>query len=161
VSQPRIALSWLSIFLLLSACPAPAQEANEAEFHRIKHGMAVHHVAFSGDGELFPEIENLVKALGSSDFRAREAAANRLGEIGEPALGALHKAITSDDAEIRRRAEAITAAIELKLYGPELKLSGHSNWVYRVSASADGTRLLTCGGDSTLRLLDTFTGKHE
>jgi hypothetical protein len=38
------------------------------------------------------EIVRLVKQLGSSDFRMRDAATKRLKEIGEPALDALGKA---------------------------------------------------------------------
>jgi HEAT repeat protein len=58
------------------------------------------------------EIARLIKQLGSADFRMRDAAAKRLQEIGEPALSALHKATTSDDGEVRRRAEEIATAIE-------------------------------------------------
>jgi hypothetical protein len=58
------------------------------------------------------EIARLFKELGSTDFRMRDAAAKRLQEIGEPALSALRKATTSDDGEVRRRAQEITTAIE-------------------------------------------------
>jgi hypothetical protein len=58
------------------------------------------------------EIARLVNQLGSTDFRMRDAAAKRLQEIGEPALGALHKATTSNDGEVRRRAEEIVTTIE-------------------------------------------------
>src|SRR5437762_8820559 len=68
------------------------------------------------------EIERLVKQLESSRFKEREEASKRLAEIGEPALDALAK-VTST-LEARRRAEAIVAVIENKLYGPELDLPG-------------------------------------
>src|SRR2546428_2390316 len=61
------------------------------------------------------EIARLVKQLGSSDFRTRDAATKRLQEIGEPALDALNKAATSKDLEMRRRAEQVIAVIENKL----------------------------------------------
>jgi hypothetical protein len=80
-SQPRFVLLRLSIFLLLPACPAPSQEPNEAELYRFKHGVVA---VVPGDAE----IEHLIKQLGDSDFRTREAATKRLSEIGEPALGA-------------------------------------------------------------------------
>src|SRR5438552_2008573 len=61
------------------------------------------------------EIARLVKQLGDDDFYKREAASKRLAEIGEPAFDALHKAETSDDLEVRHRAENIVAVIEDKL----------------------------------------------
>src|SRR5438552_3974190 len=67
------------------------------------------------------EIDRLVKQLGDDDFKKREAATKRLTEIGEPALDAVTKATTSDDAEVRHRAEDILAVIENKLW-PELIL---------------------------------------
>src|SRR5437660_4397835 len=106
------------------------------------------------------EIARLVKQLGSSDFRTRQAATKRLEEIGEPALDALGKA--TGTLEMRRRAEQIVAVIEARLY-PELLLTiaregsrivaGGS-----VSVSADGKRVLTNDG-KTLRLWDAYTGK--
>ena len=102
------------------------------------------------------EIARLVKQLGSSDYRVREAATKRLQEIGKPALDALAKATTP--LETRRRAEEIVVVIENKLY-PELILTGHTGWVWTVSVSADGKRLLTASADKTLRLWDADTGK--
>ena len=66
------------------------------------------------------EIARLVKQLGSSDYRMRDAATKRLTEIGEPALDALFRALKINDVEARRRAEQIVAVIEDRLYGPEL-----------------------------------------
>src|SRR2546423_4899768 len=87
------------------------------------------------------EVERLVKQLGSDKFKEREAATKRLKEIGEPALDAVTKATTSDDLEVRRRAERIVTVIENKLY-PELVLRGHTSGVWCVCVSADGKRLL-------------------
>src|SRR4051794_40489728 len=78
------------------------------------------------------EIARLLGQLGDDDFDTREDATERLKEIGEPALDALHKATTSDDLEVRRRARRIVASIEGRLYGPELCLTGHT------VVSADG-----------------------
>src|SRR5437764_9782958 len=57
------------------------------------------------------EIARLVKQLGSSDYRMRDAATKRLEEIGEPAVDALIRAMKSNDVEARRRAEAILTEI--------------------------------------------------
>src|SRR5947208_908164 len=105
------------------------------------------------------DIERLVKQLGSDKFRQREEAAKRLTEIGEPALDPLQQAASRGDLELRRRAEAIIAAIENKIYGEQLRLTGHTGPVYSVCLSADGKRLLTNSEDKTLRLWDTDTGK--
>lgn len=105
------------------------------------------------------EIALLIKQLGHDKFKVREEATTRLKEIGEPALAALYKAMTSSDAEVRRRAESIAAAIGSKLYVELLCLRGHTSAVWGVSVSADGKRLLTSSNDKTLRLWDTATGK--
>jgi hypothetical protein len=97
------------------------------------------------------EIESLVKQLGSSDYRKREAARNALENIGRPALDALGK--VKSDVESCRRAGVVIAAIENKLYGPNLRLPGMAT-----SISADGKRLLTIDG-KTVRMWDTFAGK--
>src|SRR5436309_13602875 len=101
------------------------------------------------------EVERLIKQRGSDQFKEREAATKRLQEIGEPALDALDKALSSADAEVRRRAEYIMN----KLY-PELRLTGHTGAVWSVCVSADGKRVLTSGADKTLRLWDGQSGKQ-
>lgn len=57
------------------------------------------------------EVEKLIRDLGSDEFEVRESASNRLALIGEPALSQIEKALKSDDAEVRRRAEALKAQI--------------------------------------------------
>src|SRR5262245_4578381 len=99
------------------------------------------------------EVVRLVKQLGDDDFQKREAATARLKEIGEPALDAVAKAAASSDPEVCRRAKDIVAVIESKLY-PELCLTGHMDWVWSVSVSADGKRVLTSSADKTVRLWD-------
>jgi WD40 repeat protein len=96
------------------------------------------------------EIARLVKQLGHDDVNQREAAMKRLVEIGEPALDALRQATTSDDPEVRFRADQIA-------YGPELCLTGQN--VSSVWVSPDGKRLLTSGGER-LRLWDAYTGQQ-
>ena len=102
------------------------------------------------------EIARLIKQLGHDDFGKREAATKALTEIGEPALGALQQAKTSDDPEVRLRAEQTIVAIKDKLC-PELVISGHD--VSSVWVSPDGRRLLTSGGEK-LRLWDAYTGQQ-
>jgi WD40 repeat protein len=105
------------------------------------------------------DVARLITELGNDDFEVREAATAHLKGIGEPALPALHRALESKDAEVRRRAEIIAAAIESKLYVELLCLTGHTGAVWSVSVSADGQRLLTGSEDRTLRLWDTAAGK--
>ena len=105
------------------------------------------------------EIARLVKQLGSDDFDQREAATKRLQEIPEALLDALHKATSSNDPEVRRRAEVIVADIEKKFRDEQLCFTGHTAEVWTVSVSADGKRLLTSSADKTLRLWDADTGK--
>src|SRR5262249_5517618 len=108
-----------------------------------------------------PEVERLIRQLGSEDFARREAASKRLQAIGEPALPALRKAMGSEDLEVRHRARGIVTAIENRLYGPQLRLTGHYPLpVTTVSVSMDGKRLLTSSWDRTLRLWDAVTGKQ-
>jgi len=61
------------------------------------------------------EIESLVKQLASDKFKEREAAAKALDAIGAPAVEALRKASLSDDADVRRKAEALLNRIESRL----------------------------------------------
>ncbi len=56
-------------------------------------------------------VARLVKQLGHKEFAKREAASKELDAIGEPALKALRKAATDDDAEIRQRAAKIVGDI--------------------------------------------------
>jgi uncharacterized protein (TIGR03067 family) len=61
-------------------------------------------------------IARLIKQLGDDAFAKREAASRELDAIGEPALASLRKAAaSSDDIEIRRRAEKIVGAIAARL----------------------------------------------
>jgi uncharacterized protein (TIGR03067 family) len=67
-------------------------------------------------------IARLSKQLGDNAFRKREAASKELEAIGEPAVAALRKAAaSSDDIEIRLRAERLIAALRLRLEAEELK----------------------------------------
>jgi hypothetical protein len=66
----------------------------------------------SGKAAKPDRIAALIKQLGDDAFARREAARKELEDIGQPALAALRKAATSsDDLEIRRRAERIIQTI--------------------------------------------------
>jgi hypothetical protein len=58
------------------------------------------------------KISKLIEKMGSSDFEDREEAQKQLDAIGEPALEALKKAMSSEDTEVRRRAEELIKKIE-------------------------------------------------
>ena len=73
-----------------------------------------------------PAADALVRAMMTNDVEARRRAEAILMEIGEPALDALIRAAKSDDVEARRRAEQVIAVLENKLY-PELRLTGHTS----------------------------------
>ena len=53
----------------------------------------------------------LVEQLGSDDFAEREAAHQKLEALGEAAFDALRKAATSDDAEVKSRAEQLLQSL--------------------------------------------------
>jgi hypothetical protein len=57
------------------------------------------------------EVRRLIRNLGDDDYTVRESASIKLALIGEPALPYLEKALDSDDAEVRRRAEELKAKI--------------------------------------------------
>src|SRR5436190_22898194 len=74
------------------------------------------------------EIARLVKQLGSSDYRKREAARKQLDVIGEPARAALRNVAASGaDLETKRRASALLQTLNAKLQ--VLCYDLHSNWV--------------------------------
>jgi hypothetical protein len=61
-------------------------------------------------------IDQLITQLGSEFYAERETATKALNRVGVPALEPLQRACEcSDDAEIRRRAERLTRAIELRV----------------------------------------------
>jgi hypothetical protein len=72
-------------------------------------------------------VARLIEQLGHAEFRKREEASKELEAIGEPAFEALRKAAaSSDDVEIRRRAEQIIGAIADRACKKELaRWEGH------------------------------------
>jgi uncharacterized protein (TIGR03067 family) len=61
-------------------------------------------------------IARLIKQLGDDAFANREAASKELDAIGAPALDALRKAASDDDAEIRRRAEQLFQVVTGRIH---------------------------------------------
>jgi hypothetical protein len=76
----------------------------------------------SGTAAMSDRVATLIKQLGDDAFAKREAARKELEDIGEPALAALRKAATSsDDLEIRRRAERIIQTIATRAADAAIK----------------------------------------
>jgi hypothetical protein len=57
------------------------------------------------------KIAKLIEQLGDDSFETRQAATEALDKIGKPALGALEKALTNADSEIRKRAKDLVGRI--------------------------------------------------
>src|SRR5262249_51371061 len=73
------------------------------------------------------DVDRLIRQLGSDRYARREAATQALDRIGEAALPALRKAANSPDAEVRRRARRLAAAIVRRTSGELRTLRGHSS----------------------------------
>jgi uncharacterized protein (TIGR03067 family) len=106
----------------------------------------------SGDDAQRDRIAALIRQLGDQEFAKREAASRELDAIGEPALDALRKASRDDDAEVRRRAADILAAITGRARAAAAKkdLAKLQGTWFTVSINARGT----AGGEDTA---DTIT----
>jgi uncharacterized protein (TIGR03067 family) len=114
-------------------------------------GVAVYH----GEQEretTTDRVARLIRQLGHKEFAKREAASKELDSIGEPALDALRKAATEDDAEIRRRAAIIRGAItgRLRAAAAKKELEKLQGTWYTISINSRGT---ASGEDRT----DTIT----
>ncbi len=98
----------------------------------------------SGDppGETTPDrVARLVKQLGHKMYAKREEASKELDAIGEPALGALRKAATAPDAEVRQRAAKLVGAItgRIRAAAAEKELAKLQGTWYTVSITYSGT----------------------
>ncbi len=114
----------------------------------LAHGTS----AASGPEKAAPQhIADLVARLGDEEFAAREAATAELERIGEPALPALRQAIaTSDDLEIRHRAEGIVEEMDGRAGVRELaRIEGA--WAGVTSSENGQEKALE--GDDALRLV--------
>ena len=109
----------------------------------------------------FPEptrdlIARWVKQLGDDEFEVREQAMQRLAEAAEDAESALEEAAKSDDLEVARRAREL---LEL-LNEPGRIFLGHSDRVWGVSFSPDGSRLASGSCDRTVKVWNARTGQE-
>src|SRR5262249_27588708 len=76
----------------------------------------------SGEAAKSDRVAALIKQLGDDAFAKREAASKELEDIGEPALVALRRAAaSSEDLEIRRRAESIIQTIATRVADAAIK----------------------------------------
>jgi hypothetical protein len=73
----------------------------------------------------------LVRQLGSRKYSEREAAARQLEALGEPALPALRRVVSSGDLEVRRRAESLIARIEQRAETARLLAGRRVRLVYK------------------------------
>jgi Tol biopolymer transport system component len=116
------------------------------------------------------EIQRLIAQLGSDEFAQRDAASRRLETIGEPAMTALDEAATtSEDPEVRRRAEQLVQAISRLLFSNARqvrRIAWRDNvqnipvHIYYTAFSPDGRSYLAGGDIGQLRLWDVATGKQ-
>lgn len=106
------------------------------------------------------EINRLIRQLGDDKFTKRQQARKQLEALGEPAIRVLREvAQGSDEAEIRRAAEAIVEAFDLKNSGLLRTLKGHRNRVNGVAIRADGKRGVSASWDGTLRYWNLENGE--
>ncbi len=140
--RPRL---WTTLGLMLTVA-ALAGRAESPD----PHGERPNHFA----------IARLIEQLGSNEFPERERASQRLGQIGEPAVGRLRAAVKSPDLEVRFRARDVLQSIHHRLYSQRLVLEGHGDVVVSVAVSPDGRRALSGSNDGTIRLWDLESGKQ-
>lgn len=86
------------------------------------------------DGE---KIARLIDRLGSQPFAEREQASHALDELGQAALPALHKALSHEDPEIRRRAQELIRRIDKRLETAKLLEPKRLRLIYRDKTVAD------------------------
>src|SRR5947209_7359700 len=76
-------------------------------------------------------VAKLVEQLGSGDFGEREKASQELDDIGAPAVEPLHKAVASEDAEVRRRADDLVRKIEKRTASARILTPTRVHLVYK------------------------------
>jgi WD40 repeat protein len=109
-------------------------------------------------------IRGLIVQLGDDAFDKRESADKRLGEIGEPALDFLKKAVKdSADPEVRERASSLVLAITRTFFVQvrrfDAPIANGKPWITRVAVTPDGKHVVAAGYGS-LRCWDVANGKE-
>jgi WD40 repeat protein len=93
------------------------------------------------------ELETNIAKLGSKNFEERERATKALEKAGPKALPSLrHAEATHTDPEVRRRANQLIQALELRQMDPH-SFRAHDLEVYQVGFTNDGRYVLTSGYD--------------
>jgi len=80
--------------------------------HSLLVGVALLAVSGSPPAEpISDRLARLIRQLGDRSYARREAASRELDALGEPALDALRKAASAEDAEVGQRAELLVRPI--------------------------------------------------
>jgi hypothetical protein len=109
----------------------------------------------SAEDKVGPEqIRKLIAQLGSENFGQRKQASAALDAIGEPALEALRKATTSEDAEIRSRAQELVQQIEKRTESTRLLAARRVHLVYKETPLTEAVADFQKKSGYTIRLLD-------
>lgn len=87
-----------------------------------------------------PDVPALIRQLGDADFRQREAASQKLKDIGKPAEPALREALSGTDPEVCARADALLRQLERPRI-PAGWFRQFNNWRRRES-NLGGTRVI-------------------
>jgi hypothetical protein len=123
-------------------------------------------------------VAALIRQLGDDQFTRRERASKELAALGEHALANLDAAISSPDAEVRRRAEVLLRQIRHRLAHTDVKhvpppggavvlFNGENlnGWVARDGAAWAPWRLLAGGvmeaAGTDIRTRKTFAGSYK
>ena len=112
------------------------------------------------------KIAELVKQLGSDDFKAREGAQKELSKIGLPAKAELEKAVKGSDMEVKTRAGQLLVDIaQQEADGRSAAIAKKVMWSSAFKAGATGTPLLVgkvlfAVGDDAIHAIDAAQGKE-
>ena len=120
-------------------------------------------------------IKKLVEQLGAEAYKDREEATEELKKIGEPAAAALRKALESEDAEVRWRAESILKGIVKKdarskndrpmradpRQGPGLATGAASRLVRILGHGGPGGREQPVHGDRVVGVVEDRERPHD
>lgn len=112
------------------------------------------------------DLQGLVKDLGDSSWKVREAAQAKLTAAGKAAVAPLEKAVESEDPEVRQRAQSILQEIRKNLAeGASAAVAKARLWKSPVPdgvaspAAVSGGTVCFLSFDGTLRAVDANTGK--